>query len=295
MSTTERRNELGGFLKARRQELRPELVGLSASSDSRRRAKGLRREEVAALASISADYYARIEQGRRGAPWATLDAIARALRLDDAGREYLSELSEQDATRPRRRRTQRVTTHLQRLLDELTGIPALVLGRRMDVLAWNRLAAALITDFGAVPERHRNYVRIVFTHPEVRTLYPHWDQDARLCVGQLHMEVARDPRDPRLAQLVGELSVLDADFRRWWSDHRVAVRGRGVKDFRHPVVGDLTLDWDTLTCAGDPDQQLVSWSAEPGSPSQERLRALARRVQGASTVPNVTRAVTRDR
>lgn len=288
MSTTDRRNELGEFLKARRQELRPELVGLPASSDSRRRAKGLRREEVAALASISPDYYARIEQGRRWAPWPTLDAVARALRIDDAGREYLFELAEQEAARPRRRRTQRMPIHLQRLLAELTEIPALVLGRRMDILAWNPLAAALITDFAAIPVRHRNYVHIVFTDPAVRNLYVNWDQDARLCVAQLHMEVARDPRDPRLAQLVGELSVLDADFRRWWSDHQVAARSRGVKDFRHPVVGDLTLDWDTLACAGDPEQQLVSWSAEPGSPSHQRLQALARRVRGDSSVPACT-------
>lgn len=275
MATTDRRNELGKFLKARRQELRPEQVGLPASSDPRRRVKGLRREEVAALASISPDYYARIEQGRRGAPWPTLDTIARALRLDVAGREYLFELSEQDADRPRRRRAQKVPTHLRRLLEELTEIPALVLGRRMDILAWNPLAAALITDFAAIPEDHRNYVRIVFTDPSVRTLYPHWDQNARLCVAQLHMEVARDPRDPRLAQLVGELSVLDTDFRRWWSDHQVAVRSRGVKDFHHPIVGDLTLDWDSLSSTDDPEQQLISWSAEPGSPSAERLQLLA--------------------
>lgn len=153
--------------------------------------------------------------------------------------------------------------------------PLEAMGRRMDILAWNPLAAALITDFAAIPEDHRNYVRIVFTDPSVRTLYPHWAQNARLCVAQLHMEVARDPRDPRLAQLVGELSVLDTDFRRWWSDHQVAVRSRGVKDFHHPIVGDLTLDWDSLSSTDDPEQQLISWSAEPGSLSAERLQLLA--------------------
>jgi transcriptional regulator with XRE-family HTH domain len=274
VTSSDRRNELGEFLRARRTEMRPERVGLPAPSDPRRRVQGLRREEVAALASISPDYYARIEQGRRGAPWATLDAIARALRLDEAGRDYLFELSAKDDERPRQRRAQKVAPHFARLLDDLRATPALILGRRMDILAWNRLAAALLTDFDAIGERHRNYVRIIFTDPSMRDLYANWDHDARVCVAQLHMEIARDPHDSRLAELVGELSVLDADFRRWWSDHQVAVRSGGVKTFAHPLVGELTLGWDTLTCAGDPDQQLITWSAEPGTPSHQRLLQL---------------------
>lgn len=263
-------NALGEFLKARRMELRPERVGLPAPADSRRRATGLRREEVAALAAISPDYYARIEQGRRSAPWSTLDAIARVLRLDDAGREYLFELSAIDAARPRHRRAQQVPIHFQRLLNELTEIPALILGHRMDILAWNPLAAALITDFESIPERHRNYVRIMFTDPAVRALYPDWNQAARLCVAQLHMEIARDPQDPELAELVGERSVLDVDFRRWWRDHQVAIRSRSVKAFSHPVVGDLTLDWDTLTASTTPAN-----SSSPGAPNQARPRMSA--------------------
>jgi len=278
MSEMDRRNQVGEFLKARRLELRPERAGLSVDLDPRRRVQGLRREEVAALASISPDYYARIEQGRRSAPWPTMDAIARALRLDEDGRDYLFELTAKDAAQPRQRRTQKVSPHSQRLLDGLTGIPALILGRRMDILAWNPLASALLADFEAIPERRRNYVRLVFTDPAMRILYPDWSQDARLCVSQLHMEVSRGPQDPRLTELVGELSVIDMDFRRWWSDHQVAVRSRGVKRFHHPLVGDLTLDWDTLSCAADPDQQLISWTAEQGSESHERLLALARTV-----------------
>lgn len=277
----ERPNALGAFLKSRRMELQPEQVGLPAASGPRRRARGLRREEVAALACISPDYYARIEQGRRSAPQHTLDVIARVLRLDDVGREYLFGLSASDGTPPRRRRAQKVTVPFQRLLDTLTENPAFVLGRCMDVLAWNRLAATLITDFGAVPERHRNFVRITFTDPAMRSLYANWAQDSRLCVAQLHMELARDPRDPRLAELVDELSMLDADFRRWWGDYQVAGRSKGTKRFRHPVVGDLTLRWDILSCAEDPDQQFAFWSAEPGSPSHERLRALADKTAAA--------------
>jgi hypothetical protein len=145
----------------------------------------------------------------------------------------------------------------------------------MDVLAWNPVAAALFVDSASVPQRHRNYVSIVFTHPATRTFYRAWPQFTQLCVAQLHMEAARDPQDPQLAALVGELSVLDADFRRWWSAHLVAVRSRGTKQLDHPVVGEFTLDWDTLAWAEDPDQQLVVWTAEPGSVSAERLRELA--------------------
>ncbi|NYJ08057.1 helix-turn-helix domain-containing protein [Petropleomorpha daqingensis] len=270
-----RGSEIGHFLKARRTELRPEQLGFPASSDPRRRTPGLRREEVAALARISADYYARIEQGRRTAPLSTLDAIARVLRLDDASRDYLCELSGKAASQPRQRRAQKAAPHLVRVLHTLTDIPALVLGRRMDVLAWNSVAAALFVDFASVPERQRNYVRIVFTHPAMRTLYRAWASSAQLCVAQLHMEAARDPQDPQLAALVGELSLLDADFRRWWSAHRVAVRSHGTKELDHPAVGELTLDWDTLAWAEDPDQQLIIWTAEPGSVSEERLRTLA--------------------
>lgn len=226
------------------------------------------------MAAISPDYYARIEQGRRDAPWATLDAIARALRLNPAERDYLFELSSTD--RPRRRRAQQPSAHLQRLLDGLPGIPALVLGRRMDILAWNSMASRLITDFATIPEKQRNYVRLVFTDPAMRSLYSDWGPSARECVAQLHMEVAHASYDPRLAQLVGELSVLDPDFRRWWSEHQVAIRSRGVKTFHHPHVGDITLDWDTLTYAADPEQQLISWTADPNTPSFDKLQQLAR-------------------
>ncbi|MDA3644248.1 helix-turn-helix transcriptional regulator [Saccharopolyspora indica] len=274
MRSNEHRSELGAFLKARRMELTPDMVGLPGA-DRRRRVPGLRREEVAQLASISTDYYTRLEQGRRLASEPVLDAIARVLRLDDDEREYLSELSGRDSARPRRRSGQKVRPLLGRLLDSLHDIPAVVIGRRMDVIAWNPMASALITDFGRLPERNRNYVRLVFTDPGVRALYPEWENVARTCVAQLRMEAARDPKDPRLIDLIGELSLRDEDFRRWWGSHRVAVRSMGTKVIRHPVVGDLTLDWDTLSCVTDPDQQLVTWTAERGSPSHEQLRILA--------------------
>ena len=164
---------------------------------------------------------------------------------------------------------------MQRLLDDLSSTPAIVMGRRTDVLAWNALGAALVTDFGAVPEKQRNYVRLLFTDPELKTLYVDWEAVARTTVAQLRMEAARYPDDPRLISLVGELSVIDADFRTWWAEHHVAAMGVGTKTLHHPVVGELTLEWDTLTASTDADQQLIVWTAEVGSRSHEGLRLLA--------------------
>ncbi|WP_250031228.1 helix-turn-helix domain-containing protein [Paractinoplanes maris] len=265
--------ELGDFLKARRRELSPAAAGLP--DDGRRRVPGLRREEVAQLASISPDYYTRLEQGRRRAGEPVLDALARVLRLDPDERAYLFELSGKDAGRPRPRRVQRVQPQLRRLLDDLTGTPAFVLGRCTDILAWNPLGAALFTDFARLPATERNFVRLVFCDPGVRAMYLDWEYAARACVAQLRMEAARDPDDPRLITLVGELSVRDRDFRRWWGDHRVAVRTAGTKALRHPIAGDLDLDWSTLTDAADPEQQLIALTAAPGSAAHDGLRLLA--------------------
>ncbi|MFF1690181.1 MULTISPECIES: helix-turn-helix domain-containing protein [unclassified Streptomyces] len=273
MTDNAHRSELGAFLKARRMELSPQMVGLPEGG--RRRVKGLRREEVALLASISTDYYTRLEQGRRHASQPVLDTLARVLRLDEDERKYLFELAGKDLDRPRRHVPQKVHPQLQRVLDDLTTVPAMVLGRRMDILAWNPMAAALVTDFGKIPQAKRNYVRLVFTDPAVRALFPDWENVARTSLAQLRMEAARDPRDPRLAALVGELSVQDDDFRRWWGAHNVAVRSVGTKVYRHPMVGELTLDWDTLASVDDPDAQLITWTAEPGSPSHDALRILA--------------------
>ncbi|MDQ0994171.1 helix-turn-helix domain-containing protein [Streptomyces sp. V3I7] len=268
------RSELGEFLKARRMDLSPAMVGL-AEPGGRRRVKGLRREEVALLASISTDYYTRLEQGRRQGSAAVLDTIARVLRLDEDGRAYMFELAGKDAVRPRRQAPQKIQPQLQQLLDDLNTIPAMVLGRRMDVLAWNPMAAALLGDFARIPEKQRNYVRMVFMDPAVRALYRDWEEVAQTGVAQLRMEAARDPHDLRLTALVGELSVQDEDFRRWWGAHRVAVRGMGTKVLHHPIAGDLTLDWNTLTCVVDPDQQLITYTADPDTPSHDGLRLLA--------------------
>lgn len=267
-------NELGEFLRKRRSELSPRAVGLPETGKPRRVA-GLRREEVAQLAAISTDYYTRLEQGRMQASAPVLDVLARVLHLDDDERGYLFQLAGKPSTRTRRRGRQQVQPQLQRVLDDLTATPAVVQGRRGDVLAWNALAAALVTEFSRLPEKHRNYPRIQFTDPAMRTLYADWESSAKISVAQLRMEAAKYPDDPRLIELVGELSLRDKQFAQWWGDHRVAGRTVGTKTLNHPVVGELILDWDTLTANTDPDQHLTVWTAAPGSATHDRLRILA--------------------
>ena len=164
---------------------------------------------------------------------------------------------------------------MRRLLDQLTQTPAVVLGRRLDILAWNASATALYTDFARIPARRRNYVRLLFTDPAFRGLHAEWRRDARIVVASLRMEAANDPDDPELAILVGELSVQDADFRSWWASHQVTGAGYGTKHYRHPLVGDLTLDCDTWDSPDRSGQRLMVLSAEPGTPSGERLRILS--------------------
>lgn len=276
MTRETKQNELGTFLKARRAELSPREAGLPESAGPRR-VTGLRREEVAQLSSISTDYYTRIEQGRIQVSAPVLGTLAEVLKLDDDQCRYLTSLAGKPSTRLPRQTVQKVKPQLQRLLDDLLATPAIVMGRRMDVLAWNRLAAAMITNFGQVPAKDRNYVRILFTDPAMRTLYKDWESVARTAVAQLRMEAAKYPDDPRLTGLVGELSVQDARFARWWAAHNVAGLSTGTKTLVHPTAGELVLDWDTLAEAGDADQQLVVWTADPQSPTREALLTLASR------------------
>ncbi|WP_105971141.1 helix-turn-helix domain-containing protein [Streptomyces geranii] len=267
-------NELGEFLKARRGELSPTEVGLRGGQ--RRRVSGLRREEVALLAAISTEYYTRIEQGRLQASVPLLEEIAQVLRLNDDQRTYLLDLAvKQTARSSMSDDRQQVDTQLQRMLDDLTTSPAFVIGRRTDILGWNQLAAALWTDFGTYPEPERVFLRLLITEPWMRELYADWEEVTRLAIAQLRMESARYPGEPRLAALVHELSARDTQFRQWWTAHDVAIRGKGIKKLRHPIVGELTLDWNTLTCGTDPDQHIIVWNAEPGTPSHDALQLLS--------------------
>ncbi|WP_326687296.1 helix-turn-helix domain-containing protein [Streptomyces sp. NBC_01795] len=273
MTREAKRNGLGELLKTRRAELSPRTVGLPDGGT--RRVEGLRREEVAQLAAISTDYYTRLEQGRIQASGPVLATLAQVLHLDDDQRTYLFELAGKEGARPRRRAVQKVQPQLRRVLDDLTATPAMVPGRRMDILGWNSLGAALVTDFGTIPEKKRNYTRILFTDPAMRSLYADWESVARTAVAQLRMEAATYPDDSRLTALVGELSVRDPHFRQWWAAHHVAARTVGTKTLHHPVAGKLTLDWDTLTAGTDPDQQLIVWTAEVGTSSHDGLRTFA--------------------
>ena len=242
-----------------------------------RRVAGLRREEVAQLAAISTDYYTRLEQGRIRPSAPVLASLARVLGLDDDQRTYLYELAgtKTAAARSRRRAPQKVKPYLQRVLDHVTDAPAIVMTPTHDVLAWNPLAAALMVDFGEVPERERNFMRLLFTDPRLRSLYPDWQGLARAVVSYMRMEAARRPDDPRLAELVGDLSIRDEQFRQWWAGTHVAIKRRGTRTYNHPVVGEITLDWDVLTSDAEPDQQLVIYTAEPCSRSEQALRELA--------------------
>ena len=267
--------ELREFLRSRRARLTPEEAGLIPAPGTRR-VPGLRREEVARLAGVSVDYYVRLERGRHvNVSEAVLDAIARALRLDDAERSHLFAVARPVRAGSRPLPPQRVRPGLYRVLETLTETPALVIGRRTDVLATNRMARALYTDFDALPYRERNMSRFVFLDESARALYADWEATARTSVATLHLYAGSHPHDPRLAALIGELSLRDEDFRRWWADHDVTRRTFGSKRFHHPVVGDLTLDYEALAVIGDPDQTLGIYTAEPGSASEEALRLLS--------------------
>jgi transcriptional regulator with XRE-family HTH domain len=272
----DRRAELSEFLRTRRARLKPEDVGLP-DFGRHRRVPGLRREELAQLAGVSVAYYTRLEQGNgRNVSAEVLDAIARALRLNHAEHAHLTHLAKpkQNKKKPVAR-SQPVRVALRQLLDTMDGIPAYVVGRRSDVLAWNRMAAALFGDWGELPERERNWARMVFLKPEYRELFPQWEQKASDVVSFLRMDAGCHPDDPRLSALVGELSVKSEDFRRLWARHDVKEKTYGVKRLRHPLVGELTLSFESFRLVDDAEQSLITYHAEPGSPSADALRLLA--------------------
>jgi len=274
MSTLTRGPEdLGTFLKARRSDIDHATVGVGAA-DGPRRVPGLRREEVAQLAMISTDYYTRLEQGRlASASPSVLDALASALHLGPDERSYLFQLANKnDRQRPRKPRVERVLPQTQLLVDNLRDSPALVLGRYLDVLAWNRLAAAVFTDFAAVPRRERNFLRMLFLEPSVRGRYVDWSSLARICVGYFRA-AAEGQGEERLSELVGELSLRDHDFRTWWAEHHANYQTHGTKTLIHPTAGEYPLDWQILHTA-DESQTLLVMTAPAGSHSLDVLRQL---------------------
>ena len=272
------RNEIREFLASRRARITPEQAGLPAYGGNRRVA-GLRREEVAMLAGISAEYYVRLERGNvRGVSEDVLEGIARALRLDEAERAHLFDLARAANTTgpPRRRPAQeRVRPSVQRILDSIVGAPAFVRNARLDVLAANRLGEAFYSELYADPVRPANSARFVFLNPRATGFFLDWETIADDAVGILRAEAGRDPYDRRLCDLIGELSTRSEEFRVRWAAHHVKLHRTGVKRFRHPVVGDLILDFESLDLPGDPGQKLLVYTAEPNSPSQQALHLLA--------------------
>ncbi|MGP4019922.1 helix-turn-helix transcriptional regulator [Saccharopolyspora sp. 5N708] len=268
-------SELGEFLRARRAALDPHEAGI-ADDGRLRRVPGLRREELAQLAHVSVDYIVRLEQGRtRRVSRPVLDTLADALRLTPDERDYLFTVADVAPAAPvRQAGRSEVAPRLRQLLDTMPDIPAMVLNRRMDVLAWNRGAAALLTDFGALPPAERNLIRLTFLDNTFRSLYADWPRAARDCVAVLRMEAGRNPHDPTLSALVGELSVRDPDFRTWWASHQVRGARQLNKTYHHPVAGTLDLNVQQFSVDTHPDQQLVAFTAEPDTTSEEALRFL---------------------
>ncbi|GAA2749939.1 helix-turn-helix transcriptional regulator [Kitasatospora cinereorecta] len=264
-----RDNPLGEYLRARRARLSPEQAGVTISGH--RRVPGLRREEVAQLAGVSTDYYTRLEQGRERNPSAQLlHAVARALHLDVDAAEHLTNLAAPPAPRlPLRPAPDRAVPALVQLMSALTT-PALVTGRTLDVLALNRQATALYSEFGRVD----NLVRMTFLDPAARSFHADWQAAARSAVAALRSAAGQDPHDPRLVSLVGELSLQSHEFRVLWARHDVHGKSAGTKRLHHPLAGNLELAYETLTLNSSPDQQLVVYQATPGSPSAVRLALL---------------------
>jgi transcriptional regulator with XRE-family HTH domain len=270
-------NEIREFLTTRRARITPQQAGLR-SYGTRRRVSGLRREEVAMLAGISVEYYTQLERGGvTGVSEDVLDAVARALQLDEVERMHLIDLVRAAKQRPtkRRRAPERLRPGVQQLLDSMTDAAAFVRNSRLDILSANRLGYALYSEAFSNPDRPANLARFVFLDPRARDFYVDWDGIADAGAGSLRAAAGRDPYDRDLTTLVGELSMRSDDFRERWAAHDVRQYQAGTQSFRHPLVGELTLAYEALELAADVDQILVAYTAAPNSPSLAALRRLS--------------------
>jgi transcriptional regulator with XRE-family HTH domain len=271
------KHEVKEFLTSRRARITPEQAGVTAYGE--RRVPGLRREEVAVLAGVSVDYYTRLERGNlSGVSEGVLEALTRALQLDEAERAHLFDLARaaQPATSSRRRRRhQRVRPSVQRMLDAMTLAPAFVRNARLDILAANHLGRALYSDMFEGGVERPNTARFTFLDPRATDLYADWERVANDVVAILRSEAGRDPHDRDLSDLVGELSTQSEAFRKLWASHNVRIHETGVKDFHHPVVGELSLTFETTEFSADTGLTMFAFTAEPGSKSEEGLHLLA--------------------
>jgi transcriptional regulator with XRE-family HTH domain len=271
-------SDIREFLTSRRARITPDQAGLPAYGNNRR-VKGLRREEVAMLAGISVEYYTRFERGNAaGASEDVLEGVARALQLDEAERAHLFDLvrAANTTSRPNRRRPtqERVRPVVQRILDSITA-PAYVRNGRLDLLAANPLGHALYAPVFQDPTGTPNTARFIFLNPRASGFFPDWEKIANDAVAILRAEAGRDPYDKPLSELIGELSTRSDEFRVRWAAHNVKFHRTGAKTLHHPLVGDLTLDYEALDLPGDTGQRILVYSAEPGSPSQQSLDLLA--------------------
>jgi transcriptional regulator with XRE-family HTH domain len=266
--------ELGRFLRTRRAGVRPADVGLPAGTGARR-TPGLRREELAALAGVSIDYYTRLERGKETRPSpAVVDALARALLLDEEEHEFLRSLAAQAARHapvPPAPPSRQVRPTVRQLLEAVRPSAAYVLSRTNDVLAANPAGSQLMPGLAEWPGRQRNTIRYTFLHPAARALWPDWEQKARGCVAHLRAVAGADPDAPDLAAIIGELLVKSPDFGRLWDRYEVRRMGDGQKVFRHPAVGTMTLAHESLELTRTDGQRLVVYMAAPGTPDHDAL------------------------
>ena len=258
------------FLASRRAKITPEMAGLTLYG-GRRRVPGLRREEVAMLAGVSVDYYTKLERGNlAGTSESVLDAIARALKLDEAERDHLYNLARaaSPSGRSQRRPLQsgNVRPALQFMLDAITAAPAFIGNHHMDIVAANQLGYALYSEMYRGPARPANHSRFIFLDPSARDFYPNWELAANTNVAILRTQSGRNPFDKRLADLVGELSVRSEEFRTRWAANNVRRHYAGTKVFRHPVVGELELPYEAMELAEDPGFTLTVYPAVPWTP-----------------------------
>ena len=264
-------NLLGIYLKDRRTKLDPAAFGFSAE---RRRTPGLRREEVAQRANISPTWYTWLEQGRGGAPSAdVLDRIARALMLTDVEREHLFLLGLGRPPEVRYHGNQGVTPRLQRVLDALDPSPALIRTATWDVIAWNRAATVMLTDYGSLPPKQRNVLRFIFLDPRVRAAQYDWESVARFVVGAFRGDAARAGAAAEVEPLVEELCRLSPEFKALWRDNDVRSFGEGIKHIRHPILGLLAFEYSAFAVDGRPDLSMVVYN--PSTPADvEKIRSL---------------------
>lgn len=273
----DQRNDVGEFLRSRRGRVTPQQAGIIGGG--RRRVSGLRREEVATLANISIDYYAKMERGDlRGVSPEILDSVARALRLDEAETDHLHDLARAADPHPSRRRRPRqgqpVRPSLQRFIDAVTGAPVWVRDRRMNIIAANQFGLALYAPVLADADGGGNTARFMFFSPAARNFFPDWEQGADDIVATLRTYAGQHPRDKQLTDLIGELATRSDAFRLRWAAHNVRHHRTGLKRIHHPEVGDLELSYEAMDLPANPEWFMFAYTAEPGSPTEERLRLL---------------------